>query len=77
MSARFYLVWSPQGASPPRHRHVSHQAAREEAERLARANPGREFFVVLALSRSCTVASITEKLQPDRWHRCADDEIPF
>jgi hypothetical protein len=42
----FWLVWSPTGIRPPKHRHLSARAATEEAERLAKAHPG-QLFVVL------------------------------
>lgn len=42
----FWLVWSPQGKWPPRHRHASEQSATHEAERLARLHPGSVFYVV-------------------------------
>lgn len=43
----FWMVWSPQGR-PPTHRHESHGSAVTEAERLARTNPGQQFFVLEA-----------------------------
>jgi hypothetical protein len=45
----FYLVWNPNGRAPSR-RHPSRAAASLEAERLARANPGQEFYVLVPLS---------------------------
>lgn len=41
------MVWSPDGGAPT-YRHISHQAAVHEAERLARKVPGRHFFVLQA-----------------------------
>lgn len=41
----FYLVWNPAGRSP-QFRHCSIASARTEAERLAKENPGLEFFVL-------------------------------
>ncbi len=43
----FWMVWSPQGR-PPTHRHQFHGLAVSEAERLARNNPGQQFFVLEA-----------------------------
>lgn len=43
---KFWLVWSPTGARPPHYRHASHQAAVNEAERLAATHPGQEFIVL-------------------------------
>jgi len=45
---RFWIVWSPTGSRPPSHRHATEAAARNEADRLARAIPGAEFFVLEA-----------------------------
>lgn len=47
----FWLVWNPAGASP-RYRHPGRQSAQAEAERLAEANPGHEFYVLHAVSVS-------------------------
>lgn len=44
----FFIVWSPTGAKPPKHRHDDYIAAVREAERLATANPGAEFYVMAA-----------------------------
>lgn len=44
----FYMVWSPQGGYPT-HKHGSQAGAINEAERLARNNPGREFYILQAL----------------------------
>lgn len=43
---RFWLVWSPTGERSPRYRHADRALAIVEARRLARANPGTEFFVL-------------------------------
>lgn len=42
-----WIVWSPQGEAPPRVVHETHFLANDEAERLARENPGKEFFVCM------------------------------
>lgn len=43
----FWLVWNPAG-SPPRMKHATLERAESEAGRLARSNPGQEFFVLRA-----------------------------
>ena len=43
----FWMVWSPQGDSPTM-RHATRDAADAEAERLAKANTGRQFYVLLS-----------------------------
>jgi hypothetical protein len=49
MSAAFWMIWSPQGGCPTA-RHDTRQSADAEAERLARANTGRQFYVLQALA---------------------------
>lgn len=44
----FWMVWSPQG-SMPAVQHETRLKAINEAERLARGNPGREFYVLEAI----------------------------
>ena len=46
----FWMVWSPQGNSPTV-RHSMPDKAAKEAQRLARAHPDREFYVLEALER--------------------------
>lgn len=66
--APFWLVWSPSGLRPPKFRHRSSEEAAAEAERLANANPGREFVVLGAETSRCAAAM----------HRIDfDAEIPF
>ncbi|HEX6216712.1 MAG TPA: hypothetical protein VFZ38_17880 [Vicinamibacterales bacterium] len=43
---KFWIVWCPTHGTPPRVKHPSIQTALHEAERLARMNPGSEFFVM-------------------------------
>ena len=47
MQEQFYLVWNP---SRPHHspqtKHPSEHSARQEAERLARMEPGQEIYVL-------------------------------
>lgn len=45
MKAKFWMVWSPRGRGP-RHKHQSAESAYEEADRLAKANTGRHFYVL-------------------------------
>jgi hypothetical protein len=48
----FYLVWNEDGG-PPRRKHTSEEAARNEAERLARMTPGQKFHVIGSLGTVC------------------------
>lgn len=43
---KFWIVWSPQGKTPPCAKHPVEETANNEAVRLARLNPGHEFFVM-------------------------------
>ncbi len=42
---KFWIVWNPEGRNPSR-RHDKGALAVTEAGRLARANPGQQFFVM-------------------------------
>ncbi|MBB5443276.1 MULTISPECIES: hypothetical protein [unclassified Paraburkholderia] len=53
---KFWIVWCPTGAKPPSYRHTNFGSAAMEAERLAQANPGREFFVLGAEMSYCAIA---------------------
>lgn len=66
----FYLVWSPTGSTPPRYCHGTQDAAEAEADRLARANPGKNFFVVAPLYSVVAGAFETK-------HFTLPDEVPF
>ncbi|MDR3100768.1 MAG: hypothetical protein LBV73_27360 [Paraburkholderia sp.] len=62
---KFRLVWCPTGAKPPSFRHPTYRMATLEAERLARENPGREFFVLGAESSCCAVSMhVVEFIDP-------------
>lgn len=64
----FWLVWDPQGGAPT-HQHPTLQLARGEAERLARMNPGRTFYVL----GSCGKTKKTDV----EWTDINVDNIPF
>jgi hypothetical protein len=66
---KFWMVWSPQGAMPPRRKHESYVDALKAAEEMASRYPSQEFYVVQAVSRSKSVAITTIKLE--------DESIPF
>lgn len=54
-SKGFFIVYSPEGEAPPRVQHKNHGAAMHQAARLAKANPGRRFFVMRTASRPLMV----------------------
>lgn len=45
---KFWMVWSPQGRAPV-HKHTTRAGAFTEASRLAKANPGSDFYVMKAV----------------------------
>lgn len=47
----FYVVWQPETGAPT-HRHERIELAKAEAERLARGNPSKRFYVL----RACSVS---------------------
>lgn len=72
---RFWLIWSPQGVTPPSRRHDTPDSAQKEAERLAREAPGKEFYVLAAVG-------CAKKIDVE-WSKASDeafeepDGIPF
>jgi len=64
----FFVVWNPMGGNPTM-RHPLEISARREAERLARQNPGQDFFVLEALT-------VTAK-NDVRTERLGEHELPF
>lgn len=69
MAAKFWIVWSPQGARPPSFRHITLAAATTEAKRLAEEHPGHEFFALEAVGRAQKVTV--------QWTDLNEAEIPF
>jgi len=67
----FFIVWSPQGAAPPKHRHADHESAVREAERLASIHRGSIFYVLQATTRTRFSNVETVRLYDP------DDELPF
>lgn len=72
----FWIVWCIGGGSPTV-RHEGFHAARDEARRLARNNPGQQ-FVVCAAAVGYIKRDVDEVgyLSPDTW-RALDEDIPF
>lgn len=71
---KFWMIWSPQGRAPT-YQHTSRVSADAEAERLAKANPGAEFFVLKAVSGK--TANQPEALDIKITNKQWDDGIPF
>lgn len=66
----FRVFWMVLGDSTPNYRHMSEASAKTEAERLARAHPGKEFYVLCAIGK-CVKSDIAWSDPTD------DDAIPF
>lgn len=66
----FYLVWNEDGFAP-RFKHSSVTAAENEAERLATANPGQVFYVLIPSCRA-----VERRVTFERFDVLAP-EIPF
>lgn len=50
----FFLVYSPHGVTPPTVEHPTHKLAFAECYRLAKLNPGADFYVMRSASRPIT-----------------------
>jgi len=46
---RFYIVWSPQGTTPPKKIHGTKTEANLAAADMAKKNPGMKFYVLLSV----------------------------
>lgn len=56
----FWMVVGPD--DPPYVRHLSLESAEQESRMLAETNPGKSFYVLLAISVFCSVAVETRPL---------------
>lgn len=68
----FYIVWNPMGPTNPRYRHIEFHKASAEAERLALAHPGQDFYV-MAASRVVRTTKPVEVIDFD----LVIDPVPF
>lgn len=41
-----FIVWSPDGDTPPKVQHPSHKSAHHAAHRMAKEHPGQTFYVM-------------------------------
>ena len=58
----FWMVFCPQ-AQPPRRKHETEEAAWEEAERLTRENPTKEFYVLKSVGKPVFEVSPLRRLR--------------
>lgn len=72
--APFFLVWCEGGGSPTA-RHHTFSIAKAEAMRLARANPGRRFTVMVAV-QGVEVSDLKE-VEYLGLDQSLNDEVPF
>lgn len=49
-SQQFWVIWCPQGGAPTK-KHGSYNSARDEAVRLWKNNPGKDFYILQPVSR--------------------------
>ena len=70
---QFWMVWNEWGQAPTV-KHLSPEAAREEAARLARANPGQSFHV-LSLVVTCQIQDIVWRYPTQTLS--AEPELPW
>lgn len=79
----FFLVWTPSNERTPTYRHPSSDAAEKEADRLAKLNPGQDFYVLAAISKSRVYGLVTTQLtfgddtDDDEDDEIDPDDIPF
>ena len=72
---QFYLVWSPQGPTPPRVTHESYGPAACAANDMARQHPGQDFYVLKALTHIVKTEVSVTRLKVDGSD--PDMAIPF
>jgi hypothetical protein len=68
---QFWMVWCP-SRNPPVYKHESENNAIHEAERLAKANPGEQFFVLEAVA-----LRVVDNMQRVDLRKEMGDGIPF
>jgi hypothetical protein len=64
MAGAPYIVWSPDGETPPKIRFDSHKAAHAAAWGMAKVFPGRQFFVMAKCGKGAMVEPIAVAEQP-------------
>jgi hypothetical protein len=68
--------WMVKGLGPTKFVHITRQSAEAEADRLARENPGRMFFVLETIAYH--VRNDVRRVNRRRAHDPArDEELPF
>jgi hypothetical protein len=70
----FQRFWMVRGSGDPTYHHPTKQSAMTEAERLCRAHPGNQFFVLesVAMVKKCDVRWVFPENTPE-----SEMQIPF
>lgn len=68
-----YIVWSPEGETPPKVSHPTHGPALFAANRMAKFHPGQTFYVMQRASQAIVVPAPDE--QPAAEIR--EEEVPY
>jgi hypothetical protein len=55
-----YVVWSPDGETPPVVPHKTHPSAHFAAHQMAKKHPGKKFFVMATAGRAIVHAATEE-----------------
>lgn len=73
----FWIIWCPDGPTPPRVKYTSEVEAVSVAEKMALRHPGQVFYVLLTVARSVKRDVHTERFAQPNTGSYDDDEIPF
>ncbi|WP_230770575.1 hypothetical protein [Sphingomonas sp. Leaf4] len=55
-----FVVWSPDGETPPKVAHMTHKSAHRAAHLLAESHEGRTFYVMARSGRPITKGKVSE-----------------
>lgn len=55
MSGAPYIVWSPDGPTPPKVSHETHKKALWQAHEMAKKHPGQQFYVMARAGKGAKV----------------------
>lgn len=69
MKEPLFIIWSPQGMTPPRYTHKGYEEAKRAAISMAQQHPGQEFYMM----RAVMMAKVPDPIIIEHF----DDGIPF
>lgn len=61
MAGAPFIVWSPDGETPPKVAYGSHKAAHHAAATMAKVHPGRQFYVMARSGKGALVPAETQE----------------